>query len=322
MSLKRDKIQKELDATSQEVASLGLAERTAFFIVLQQIEVELSANLAVWLADVPDTSVKATKKHIREIRRTTKGTIEAIKIRRPQMVKILSQSGKRSVTMAEYHTGRQSKLFAQAHGEGIGNQPPKPPTKPPKKVTRLLVDKYPKSVRKYAGELERHLRRQFTMSELRGESMDAMIHRIIRLSSPTRMLDPATAMAKGLMQRARSDAARLIRTESIYAYNTMQLEGIRDLAVYDDTILKRWDSSLDRRGCLVCRELDGEVQKVEDPFSTGVMHPPQHPNCRCTVLAWSKRWHHDSKQSTGTEGIDAPATKQITSRSQQRAPAK
>lgn len=328
MASKRERIQRELDATSQEVATLGVTERLVLFIVLQQIEAGLSEGLAVWLKGAPDVSVPVTRQQIRSVNKATKRATTMIKQARPKMVEIMSRSASSAVSLSERHVTQQHRVFAGAHGEGFGpgKPPTKPPTpKPPKKVAKLLIDKYPRSINKYAGELERHLRRQFELGRLRGESIDAMTNRIIRLT-PSRMLQGKLpvpkAMAQGLMQKARSDMARLIRTEAIYAYNTMQLEGIKGLLADDDTIRKRWDSSLDRRGCIVCRRLDEEVQEVGDPFSTGVMTSPEHPHCRCTIVAWSTRWKHSSMQSKGTEAIGAPDPKPFTGRGDQRAPAK
>ena len=287
MSSKRELIQHELDTTSQEVATLGVTERLVLFIVLQQIEAELSAGLALWLKEVPDVSAPVTRQQVRNVNKATRKATTMIRQSRPKMIETLGKAANSAVSMSDRHVTQQHRVFAGAHREGFGSKTPKPPAKPPtpkppRKVTKLLIDKYPRSINKYAGELERHLRRQFELGHLRGESIDSMVKRILRLT-PSRSMQRkgpvAKEMAQSLMRKARSDMARLIRTEAIYAYNTMQLEGIKGMFADDDTIRKRWDSSLDRRGCVICRGLDGEVQAVGDPFSTGVMTSPQHPHC-------------------------------------------
>jgi SPP1 gp7 family putative phage head morphogenesis protein len=36
--------------------------------------------------------------------------------------------------------------------------------------------------------------------------------------------------------------------------------------------------------CPICEEIDGEVVKLDDEFSSGTQAPPAHPNCRCDFL--------------------------------------
>jgi hypothetical protein len=62
----------------------------------------------------------------------------------------------------------------------------------------------------------------------------------------------------------------------------------------DETIQKRlqqyqdegvthlqWESYAD--ACDVCQENHGEIRRLGEPFSTGVIMPRQHPDCTCTV---------------------------------------
>jgi len=104
------------------------------------------------------------------------------------------------------------------------------------------------------------------------------------------------------LQRHR--VSRIVRTEVMRAYNIGHQRSVIALAKNDPEVVKRWDSSLDRRGCQVCRSLDGEVRKPTEKFSTGIQYPPQHPHCRCTVVAWKEHWDHPSLPSEGTEEIN------------------
>lgn len=304
---------------------LGLAERRALFIVLKQAEVELSVGLNEWLKGVTDGAERFTAKQLRNALANVKQAVQTVRQLDPAMQAVLGSAKSKAAAMSIGHVETQLFQFGYIF-DGSIQSPNIKVAAVLAKGDKLLLKRYPRSAARYAGQMERHIKRQLTLGVIKGESFDATIGRLTRLT-PARMLEgslaPASAMAKGLMQMPRTSAARLIRTEVMNAYNTFSLESIKDLALGDDTIRKRWDSSLDRRskGC-ACRRLNGEVQKVGDPFSTGVMHSPEHPNCRCTVVPWSVHWKHDSMRSTGTEGIDAPDPKPFTRRSDQRAPAK
>lgn len=324
MGNKRNKVQKVLDATSQEVALLGLPERRELFIVLRRAEVDLSVGLSKWLADAPDGAERFTAQQMRNGLANVRAAIQTIRTLNPKMAGALesvrASAARSAFKHVEYELLQFQSLFA---GE----------IKPPNikvaallaKGDRLLLKRHKTSAQRYAGQAEIHLKRQLALGVVKGESWDSVIGRITRLG-PSKLIgeafEPADMMARGLMQLPRSWAARLIRTESIHAYNTFHNETIEDLAKDDPSMRKRWDSSLDRRGCAVCRALDGEVRKVKEAFSDGSMHPPSHPNCRCTVVPWSDDWAHDSLKSTGTEAIDAPDPKTIVRKNNERASAK
>lgn len=89
-----------------------------------------------------------------------------------------------------------------------------------------------------------------------------------------------------------SDSVRTANKESLYRLETIAAtessssynEG-RDIAAElyngDKTLLKVWDSSMDRGTCGVCADADGETVAITDSFANG--NPGDvHPNCRCT----------------------------------------
>lgn len=81
------------------------------------------------------------------------------------------------------------------------------------------------------------------------------------------------------------DRAKLVaRTETTRAWNGAQQ---RSLSTYqEDTgnkIVKEWLSARDARVRDEHKELDGEQQAIDDPFSNGLQSPGE-PNCRCTLV--------------------------------------
>jgi len=51
---------------------------------------------------------------------------------------------------------------------------------------------------------------------------------------------------------------------------------------------KQWLTAFDDRVCPECEGMNGEIQPLEQPFSSGDMMPPLHPNCRCTAIPFTK----------------------------------
>jgi len=86
---------------------------------------------------------------------------------------------------------------------------------------------------------------------------------------------PALRYQDGLMQAAKRDVERLVRTARNHISN----------AAYEDTYAALgvthvvWVATLEGRTCQTCAAMDGKV------FKTGEAHrtPPVHPNCRCVL---------------------------------------
>jgi hypothetical protein len=45
---------------------------------------------------------------------------------------------------------------------------------------------------------------------------------------------------------------------------------------------KEWVAGMNEATCEICQGLDGEQRLLTEPYSTGVMRPPQHPRCTCS----------------------------------------
>ena len=80
-----------------------------------------------------------------------------------------------------------------------------------------------------------------------------------------------------------NDARRLVRTESAFFHNQMEL-----LSYEDAEITKyRFVAVLDRRTSHICQEHDNKVYDT-DKAEPGVNYPPLHPWCRSTTVAYDE----------------------------------
>lgn len=98
---------------------------------------------------------------------------------------------------------------------------------------------------------------------------------IIRGASPQNAI---AGLAK-IMEVSRSQAGRLIMTESAAISSAAQKDCFKALGVEKYEILATLDSLTSK----ICQELDGKVFDMKD-YEVGTTAPPFHPNCRSTTV--------------------------------------
>lgn len=100
---------------------------------------------------------------------------------------------------------------------------------------------------------------------------------IIRGSSPRQAIN---SIAK-TMKVSRSQAGRLVMTESAAISAAAQKECFKDLGVEKYQILV----SLDGLTCDICQEMEGKIFAMNE-YEVGLTAHPFHPNCRCTEVPY------------------------------------
>lgn len=105
-------------------------------------------------------------------------------------------------------------------------------------------------------------------------------------------------------QSGSNAARRLVRTESAYVCNQLQIEGYKACGIEKYIFV----AILDLKTSVICRNLDKEVFLVSEAV-VAVNYPPMHPWCRSTTIAYvSKEILAKMKQSA----IDPFTGKRIT----------
>ena len=91
--------------------------------------------------------------------------------------------------------------------------------------------------------------------------------------------DTAQAIAERF-NVGQNDARRLVRTESAFFHNQMELLS------YEEADIEKYIfvAVLDKRTSRICQEHDNVVYRVDEAVA-GVNHPPMHPWCRSTTIA-------------------------------------
>ncbi len=81
-------------------------------------------------------------------------------------------------------------------------------------------------------------------------------------------------------------ALTIARTETIRASNMGQQElwrAQRNGGRLTGHEQREWIVTPDDRLCPQCAAMEGALAPFDQAFSNGVMVPPLHPNCRCTI---------------------------------------
>ncbi|WP_137744552.1 minor capsid protein [Robertmurraya siralis] len=104
-----------------------------------------------------------------------------------------------------------------------------------------------------------------------------LIQSIARGQAPDKVI---STISKKL-NTSRSNAARLVMTESAFFSASAQKESFNELKVERYEIV----ATLDRKTSLICRSMDGKVFKMSE-FEPGITANPFHPYCRTTTVPY------------------------------------
>lgn len=181
---------------------------------------------------------------------------------------------------------------------------------------RTVLSRHHGSAQRYASTVGQRIRHDLAVGLVKGESLHQITVRAMGAGAAHRakvsykksgtagkLLSHsviASAVAKKHFFKNKADAARLVRTELSNARAMVQLDALREAEAQEAAVRKpggagghyqkRWDALHDSLTCALCREVDGEIRDLDELFSCGVLHPPLHPNDRCTIVAWHTGW--------------------------------
>lgn len=295
-----------LRQVAQDVAALPGPTIGALLPLLGEAEKELSADLAAWLAKAPKGDERYTAQAHRNALLTIRGSLEEIRALHPQIYGALVQGGQLAASYSTKHVAEELARWGDKFGHSIR---PGPLSEAAVLAAgnKTLLNRYRTSAARYALGMEQDIRNQLAIGLVRGETIDQLTNRLVRLGGPKGQValrgilgQPgavAEEISEGLFKRYRHWAERLARTEVINAYNEHTMALLDEVAAKDPGIRYRWDASLDSRICQICQRLDALLAEPGTSFA-GYPRPPAHPNCRCTVVAWHKAWTEQSYRET------------------------
>lgn len=289
---------------AEQIDRLDKDSMRALLPALVDARNELRRGLHFWLSQVPDGEERFTAQQMRRALAALEVALARVQALEPDMLAALQGNAAAAGQLSVQNLTQQVARFGAAFGESVY------PTDLElaavlAKGDRLLLKRYRTSAARYAGQVGEDIRHQLAVGVAKNETFAQLKARLVRLGGPTGWVatrgvlgEPgavAEHIAEGLFRRHRYWAERLVRTELITAYNIQHQQGMELLNETRDPArtaeyVQRWDSSLDKRACPICRDLDRRVANVGGEFKGGYKAPPAHPNCRCVVVAWHVSW--------------------------------
>lgn len=195
--------------------------------------------------------------------------LEAMKVQVQQHAELLStefEGGMTDFLHKSYADGYYRTAFEVSKVAGVGVNLEKLDDKSIdtvlKKPWARDGDNFSDRIWKNKERLVNNLHTELTQSIIRGESPQKAIDRLAKT-----------------MNVSRTQAGRLIMTESAAVSSTATKDSFRSLGVEQYEIL----ATLDSRTSEICQELDGKVFDMKD-YAVGETAPPFHPNCRTTTV--------------------------------------
>lgn len=126
-----------------------------------------------------------------------------------------------------------------------------------------------------------------TIGLTNNQAISALNLRKTMLKSGASKEATSKAVGRWIDKKLRERAENIARTELIRASNVGQHAAWQD-AINNGLIRttgepREWMAAESERTCPICEGLDGEIVGFTESFSIGVMYPPAHPRCRCSV---------------------------------------
>lgn len=123
------------------------------------------------------------------------------------------------------------------------------------------------------------------------DMVSAFQQRLIAQGMPPEQTGDRTEQFANALLKRRGET--IARTEIMRASNEGQQalwnQAVENGMLDPDETRKRWLTAHDDRLCPECEALDGRTVPLDAEFLPGLLHPPHHPNCRCTtVLVFSR----------------------------------
>jgi SPP1 gp7 family putative phage head morphogenesis protein len=299
---RRRQVEEVLARTAYEAARLPRDVLREFIPVLRQARAEAAHGLRAWLEEhALDGSSRYTAHKYRAVLAQLDVALEQVTNLETSLGDAMTRGGTAAVDLAGKHAIEQISSLSRIFGDAIN---PLPLSQAARIVghagSKTLIAQMPTSAARYAGQVGNDIRQQLAVGLVKGESMFQMQRRLVRHGGPVGevalkgILGDKGAVseyiAEGLFKRYEYWAERVVRTEVLETYNAGHLEALHGHAKDIDGLKQQWNGALDRRICVICRDLDGEIAAIGKEFPGGYSHPPAHPNCRCTLVAWHSDW--------------------------------
>jgi SPP1 gp7 family putative phage head morphogenesis protein len=306
LSLRNPTVEELDQAIAAATGRLTDAAAADLLPLLRRAIDEVRSDLGDWLKGRPDRSERFTAFHLRGLLHQLSGAFEKIRDLKPALSGSLEARSDQAGRLAAKHARAQVAAYS-ARFQGLSYVLPLDEAAMLASGRELLIPRFKTSAARYVGAVRDDIRQQLALGVLRNETIDELTDRLVRLGGPKGIValrgikgQPGALLERideGLFRRYRYWAERVVRTEVMHAYNVQADLVLEQAHAEDPALRRRWNAAADWRVCPICRELDGQVVDVGQPFRGGFSTAPCHPNCRCVVGPWKDVWQPESAPS-------------------------
>jgi len=212
-----------------------------------------------WMKELENASIKVRMSRL-----------EALQTQMRQQVEILAASKQRGITdlLGDkiYKDNYYRSIFELQKGAGFGSSFAKLDSR---FIDNVLTTPWAPDGSNFSSRIWKD--RTKLISELQTTLLQAFIRG-----------DPSEVCIKQLSARmgvSKSDAERLVMTESAYFAGQSRMRAYKELGVEQ----YKYTSTLDKRTSSICRQMDGKVFVISEAHP-GVNYPPLHARCRSTTI--------------------------------------
>lgn len=304
-SAKVEAVQRLVRESVQAVDALSPIALRAVLPALRAVREELQADVRGWL-DGADYRGAFTALQRTGMLRALEGTFDRVKELDPAMGAALAAGRHATGPLAIHNLDTEITRLSAIFGHGMPTMPDIKTAAVLAQGDKLLWRRHESSAKRYAGQVGDDIKHLLAVGVAKHESIEQLVARLRKLGpGPAlsakwrqgRATDPgadAARIAEGMFARHRWWADRLVRTETMHAYNIQH-----DVATVfanenrpdgEPEYVRRWDASMDSRVCPICAGLDGKTAPIGGMFPGGYDSPPAHSCCRCVSLAWNPAW--------------------------------
>lgn len=210
-------------------------------------------------------------------------TKAAISVLELKATDIYDVAARQQVESAVDHIGAELDELAIANGDAALSVVPDAAMALADSAQGLLANHFETSLERYGGDLLNKVRRDLFVAMRTGQPVNDVVRGIASDRGPMGTV-------------GRSNAERLVRTETSNAYGAAVHNGIDQLAQAVPGIRKTW-VHIGSYPCPVCIPLDGTSRPTDGTWTIHdgkrtrkVVHPPAHPHCVCRVVASKPSW--------------------------------
>jgi SPP1 gp7 family putative phage head morphogenesis protein len=297
-SAKVEAVQRLVRESVQAVDALSPVALRAVLPALRAVRDELQTDVRGWL-DGADYRGAFTALQRTGMLRALEGTFDRVRELDPAMAGALAAGRHATGPLAIHNLDTEITRLSAIFGNGMPQLPDIKTAAVLAQGDKLLWRRHESSAKRYAGQVGDDIKHLLAVGVAKHESIEQLVARLRKLGPGPRVVggDPgadAARIAEGMFARHRWWADRLVRTETMHAYNVQHdvatVHANENRPDGEPEYVRRWDASMDSRVCPICAGLDGKTAPIGGMFPGGYDSPPAHSCCRCTVLAWNPAW--------------------------------